>query len=409
MVDLTDWLCDLFVTEGDPERYQAQREHKFQFRPASRRAQLPSEPSVCPMESSLGGVSGVGGLARELMNLATVIRWRWSRDLVLRFYLLVQVFETTLQNTRSPQAFKNEAVVRSLRSQMEEIKSKPSEEEAGSWAQVILGQMMNIMETLQAGPAVYNIPHEWEKLDPRTDPSIRNLWESAKKDRKLLDSRSPAATSKSTPVQSSLSNIQLSIHISLTPHGPIPDLGAPSPRKIAFPAPFGRFSFANLLAYTLAHPKNPSSSPAAPQNPIKFASMNTFYLRSMDFSNQPARWRPIVLHNELTLQEYLDTAPQPEIRFLSSKIRFVLVSSNESGNNLERTFDLNSMSECQAMKRYLDQAWVGCDPSSATDSSTSAISANQPLAGSGSKPSWNFPPRTCVVLVGPGSFEVLSP
>lgn len=54
------------------------------------------------MKNSLAGAPGVGGL---LMNLATVIRWRLSRDLVLQFYLLVQVFEVTLQSANTPQVY----------------------------------------------------------------------------------------------------------------------------------------------------------------------------------------------------------------------------------------------------------------------------------------------------------------
>lgn len=151
------------------------------------------------------------------------------------------------------------------------------------------------------------------------------------------------------------------VYISLNPHGPFPDLSAPSPRPVGtrtprginstdiltignffrnqvFPAKFGRFSFPNFLAFALANPKNTSDNPQNVHHPIPFSALNILYLRSMNSSNQPAHWDPIVLYNKLTVQDYLDTKSHQEIRFLSSKIRFVLVSSNESGKHVEKTF-----------------------------------------------------------------------
>ncbi|KIO31307.1 hypothetical protein M407DRAFT_241848 [Tulasnella calospora MUT 4182] len=284
--------------------------------------------------------------------------------------------------------------VRNLRSEIERIRSISSEKEADLFAQAIFGQMMNIMQEL--------------RLDPSEYPSIKDHWESAKQDRKNLDSQSSTTTSTPIRVKGSPSGIKLEVHISLNPHGPNPDLSTPSPRQMVFPAKFGGFSFANILTYALAHPKNSSVPPEIIPRPIKFAPMNTLYLRSSGSSNQPSRWRPIVLNNTLTVQEHLDTVPQEQIRFVGSRTPFILVSSNESGKNLEKTFDLNSTNECQAMERFLDKAWGGGVASSAASSSASASSLNQQLSPSRLKPSWKFPPRTCV-LIGPGSHEALTP
>lgn len=57
------------------------------------------------MRNSLGGVSGAGELAQELMNLVIRIRWKSSRDLVRQFYLLARTFDT-LNDANTPQARK---------------------------------------------------------------------------------------------------------------------------------------------------------------------------------------------------------------------------------------------------------------------------------------------------------------
>ncbi|KIO31312.1 hypothetical protein M407DRAFT_19689 [Tulasnella calospora MUT 4182] len=270
--------------------------------------------------------------------------------------------------------------------------------------------MTIILDTIGVGRAsrevefVKELDDPWTQLDPSKDPSIGNYWENAKKKKEVLHPLSSAAGA-STVVPSQNTQIPVWVGVNyLDKPGNPPGLGTSHKRELVFPAIFARFSFANLVAYGLAHPMKPAVQTTTPHNPIKVQVMDTLYLRSL---TQPARWKPIVLHNELTLQGYLDSKSQPEVRFISSKVRFILVSSK----TLERTYNLDSGSERREMTKSLDQAWLGSDPPLGTPSSSesSASSSDGTQSFPGSRPNWEYPPRTCIVVVGRRAFDTLCP
>ncbi|KAG8985240.1 hypothetical protein FRB90_004868 [Tulasnella sp. 427] len=129
--------------------------------------------------------------------------------------------------------------------------------------------------------------------------------------------------------------ICLDINISLASQ----DLQPRETRKLAFSKLMENWYLSPLLTYSLAHPGKESTS----QEPLKRQAMDAIYLRSVDEGRRV--WVPLDFWHKMTVRECvarIKSCPDTEIRFISCKFRFVLVTLNDKASNkaVERIIDL---------------------------------------------------------------------
>lgn len=101
-----------------------------------------------------------------------------------------------------------------------------------------------------------------------------------------------------------------------------------------------------LVPYALAHPqldapqqtRGKGGREARPQPPIKRQAMDALYVRVVDV-NKRARWNLIDRGRKMTIAEFermTTQDPTIEVRFISCRIRFVLLATYNGNQNFER-------------------------------------------------------------------------
>lgn len=352
------------------------------------------------VDDEVGGWSGASQLLQRVLNLCTNVRASWGGDHITRFFLLVKLYENVSQ-IKSPDVYEKVAPwgreVKDLVQGMEGVRSKKTKEEANMLAKSILSRMEAIIRQ--------NLG-----LDPEKNESIREHWKTAKeKSRELEEAMNrlqPASSPTSSPTASTL---QIAVHVHIVKGGPDYTFPIPSPRTLSFPPQFVDYSLCPLVFYTLAHPRE-----RAKRNilPITIQAMDTVYLRYLQPqpSSKPAVWGPVDHCCPVTLKEYSKRSnSQVQVRFVSCRIRFLLLSTYHSGQHCEGIYDLDCSEQHDRLIEALVQGRIDRN-------ATAGIPAS--AAGGGGSTSRSLPdgtlvkdivPRTCFVLNGPKKFEKFYP
>lgn len=112
---------------------------------------------------------------------------------------------------------------------------------------------------------------------------------------------------------------------------------------LAFPHYFRDSYLSALVPYALARDQSqaPERSPGPGGRPlpvIKRQPMDALYVRSVD-EQRRARWNPIDRGHKMTVKQYERLTrhdPSAEVRFISCRIRFILLTVHTAGKNIER-------------------------------------------------------------------------
>lgn len=356
------------------------------------------------VDDEVGGWSGASQLVQRTLNRYMNFRASWGGDHITRFFILVKLYQNISQIT-SPDVYGKVARwrpdIEDLVQRMEGVRSKKTKEEANQLAESIFRQMEAIIRQ--------NL-----RLDPEKNESIREDWKAAKEQSKELEEArnrlQPASSPSSSPTASTL---KITVHVHIVKGGPDYIFPKPSPRTLSFPPQFADYSLCPLVFYTLAHPRE-----RAKRNilPITIQAMDTLYLRCLQPppSSKPAMWGPVDLCCPVTLKEYCNRCNsqvqvQVQVRFVSCRVRFLLLSTYHSGQHCEGIFDLDCSEQQYRLIETLVQGRIDRN-------TTAGILAS--AAGAGGSTSHLLPdgtlvkdivPRTCFVLNGPNKFEKLYP
>ncbi|KAG8992564.1 hypothetical protein FRB90_000965 [Tulasnella sp. 427] len=141
----------------------------------------------CNPNRGLAGIGGPAGLAFELFRTISIWRWSKSRDDVVQFFLMVELFEryasiNTLEAQNKYQGFK--AQVNGYRESLLSMKTTASEEDALRIAEFARGQMESVLKNVG--------------LSLRADPRICQHWQRAA-EAKIRYRQIPAPATPTTP------------------------------------------------------------------------------------------------------------------------------------------------------------------------------------------------------------------
>ncbi|KAG8973004.1 hypothetical protein FRC05_009420 [Tulasnella sp. 425] len=291
------------------------------------------------LNQGVAGVVSLGSLGNELFRVISVVRWKHSRDNVTQFFLLVALYKTYLDAENRANVGKRVAAgkyaplkerVDNLKEKMKLIQREESEEDAKRFSELVLAEMEELI-TKEA------------QLQPDKDRHFKDHWDKAEMNKqKFLEKRSKERSDTgSISSRGGGRPVTLSIRINL----------GDTRSDLTFPHYFRDSYMSALVPYALAHPqldapqqtRGKGGKEVRPQPPIKRQAMDALYVRLVD-ENKRARWNLIDRGRKMTVAEFerLTTQdPTVEVRFISCRIRFVLLATYNGNRNFERILDLD--------------------------------------------------------------------
>ncbi|KAG8945564.1 hypothetical protein FRC04_000698 [Tulasnella sp. 424] len=257
----------------------------------------------------LAGVDAPVGLVSELFRIVAKLRWTRCRDNLIQFFLMVELFNTHA-NVKSTEARKKygsyKGQVKLYLQSINEIKETNSEEEAVRFMEAARDQMKVVMEHLG--------------LDPEKDSRIKQHWNQAEVDKAKFKQLSSPTSTTTTPTKAG-PPIRLDVMI----------CDGSQELKIVKTRNLGKLGQIKIM-----------DSPEA----IQRQAMDSIYLMSPDSEYEArTRWAPIDYYDKKTVKQCAEEMkdPRTQIRYISRKTRFVLVSAYdaEKKSRVEKIFDLD--------------------------------------------------------------------
>ncbi|KAG9042831.1 hypothetical protein FS837_010323 [Tulasnella sp. UAMH 9824] len=291
------------------------------------------------INQALAGVGGLGNIGNELFRVISVLRWKHSRDNITQFYLLVAMYKSHLDAESRSNASKGGAVgkyaglkpkVESLKEKMKHIQREESEEDAKRFSELVLEEMRELV-TKDA------------KIQPEKDRFLKEHWDKAEANKQKFLEKASKEKSDSRSSFSSRQGSPITLNIRINVGRPGSVLAKPWERQLTFPHYFRDSYLSALVPYALARdqsqdPQRSPGSGARPLPAIKRQPMDALYIRSVD-GQRRARWSPIDRGHKMTVKQYerlTRNDPTAEVRFISCRIRFVLLTVHTAGKNIER-------------------------------------------------------------------------
>ncbi|KAG8907803.1 hypothetical protein FRC00_011598, partial [Tulasnella sp. 408] len=362
------------------------------------------------LNQGVAGVVSLGNIGSELFRVISVLRWKHSRDNITQFYLLVAMYKSHVEAEIRSNATKGGAVgkyaalkpkVDSLKEKMKHIQREETEEDAKKFSELVLEEMRELI-TKEA------------KIQPEKDRNFKDHWDKAETNKQKFLEKASKEKSDSRSSLSSKQGHPITLNIRINVGLPGSVLGKPWERQLTFPHYFRDSYLSALVPYALARDQSqaPERSPGPGGRPlpvIKRQPMDALYVRSLD-GQRRARWNPIDRGHKMTVKQYERLTrqdPTAEVRFISCRIRFVLLTVYTAGKNIERVVDLDR--DQKQLLRILESQALG-DNGSIHSTQTrrprgrGPKNEGDPATGVRRDLARTLKPQTCLFILGEDPF-----
>ncbi|KIO31333.1 hypothetical protein M407DRAFT_19708 [Tulasnella calospora MUT 4182] len=295
--------------------------------------------------------------------------------------------------------------VDSLKEKMKQIQREETEEDAKSFSELVLEEMRELV-TKEA------------KLEPEKERFFKDHWDKAEANKQKFLEKAAKEKGSSRSSFSSKQGSPITLNIRINVGDPRSDLSRPWERQLTFPHYFRDSYLSALVPYALARDQSqaPQRSPgpgARPLPVIKRQPMDALYVRSVD-GERRARWNLIDRGRKMTVKEYERLTrqdPTAEVRFISCRIRFVVLTVYNAGKNVERVIDIDK-DQKQLLRILESQDLRGNGPIHSTQTRRTRgrgpRNEENPETGAGRDLLRTIKPQTCLFILGEDPFAPIT-